>query len=612
MTVSLDQLLARSAARDPDAPALRSPDGELTYGELDRRADLVARALLERGVRRQDRVGLDLRRGFDCVAAIFGILRAGAAYVPLDPTASAAAVAGVLRSADVRCLVSEAGRADRVAAVLDQPTPVAHVVGIDGGGRLPVPTTGWDELYAAHAARPGTGVIEQDLAVMFFTSGTTGQPKGVVHSHRSMLSNIEWALDRFRVVPSDRVTNVTSHHFELSWLELFVTIAAGATLVQVAEETVKFPASLAAAAERAQPTIWCSVPSVLVGLVQRGDLDRRDLAALRWVLFAGERFGVGHLRRLMELLPGARFCNMLGTTETHIAAHYEIPPLPKGPPDPLPIGSACAHVDLAVVDADGQPVPPGDTGELVIRGPSLMEGYWQRPEQTERALRPVAFTPLGPQRCYHTGDLVVERADGNLEILGRADRRVKVRGQLLDLDLVEHALVAHDRVQEAAAFVAGAEGDDAHVAAVVVGVPGATLDRAELRAHLSEALPRHALPTTIAFEPMLPKTGSGKVDRRTVQEAFAGSTTPSQPGIDPAPGTDPVRAFVEHECDVAGDELRDDTDLLASGLLNSLGVLRLVGFVEERFGVRVPNDELNEANFRSVDTVRALLERLGR
>ncbi|WP_437649312.1 amino acid adenylation domain-containing protein [Sorangium sp. So ce362] len=616
MTFSLDQLLRQSAERTPDRPALRSAAGERTYRELDEAASAVAGFLVERGVRRQDRVGVYLHRGFDSMAAIYGILRAGAAYAPFDSAASESHLAAVARDADIRVVLSEPAKAPRLRKLLALGTPIETVVGGDDGGGLPVSAPSWSEVAAARP-RSDIGVIEGDLSVLFYTSGTTGTPKGVAHSHRSMLSNVAWALDRFGVRETDRVSNVTSHHFDLSWFELFVTIAAGALLVQFPEDTVKFPASLAGALERERLTVWCSVPSLLVGLVQRGDLQARSLDTLRWVLFAGERFPVPHLRRLMELVPSPRFCNMYGTTETHIAAHYEIPPLPAGPPDVLPIGRACAHVNLEVVDPEGVPVPRGQEGELVVRGPSVMEGYWQLPERSERALRPVAFTPFGPQRCYHTGDLVAEQPDGDLEILGRADRRVKVRGHLLDLDEVERALLAHETVQEAAAFVLGEEGADADVVAVVAPKPDAAIEPPALRAHAASRLPAFAVPSTFAVEPMLPKTGSGKLDRRAVQEGHrarvgvaAAATEAPAAAREEGDDADPIRAFLRREAAAEGLDLDDDTDLFVVGVVDSLCALRMVAFLEGHHGIHIPNDRLAQENFQTIRAIRAMVELL--
>jgi acyl-coenzyme A synthetase/AMP-(fatty) acid ligase/acyl carrier protein len=424
-----------------------------------------------------------------------------------------------------------------------------------------------------------------------------------------MLANVEWAVATFDLVPEDRVSNVTSHHFDLSWLELFATIAVGATLVQLRENTVKFPADLAAAMEAAGLTVWCSVPSILVGLVERGQLERRDLSSLRQVCFAGERFPAKHLRRLMELVPSPRYTNMYGTSETHIAAYHHLTELPEAD-QLLPIGRACEHVNLCAVRPDGTPCAPGESGELVIRGPSVMEGYWHLPERNELALAPVAVTALGPARCYHAGDLVIERTGGVFEILGRADRRIKVQGSLVDLDEVERVLFTQPAVLEAATYQVNPNDESAGVGASLVARPGETITEADVRAHAAALLPTHAVPVSVKIEQALPKNASGKLDRRALQDqATATPVSRARRAVEPG---DPVRAFLLEElvdADVAS-ILADDMELVSSGLLGSLGVFALVEFLGEELDIHVDDRDITEENFRSLAAIRALLARL--
>jgi amino acid adenylation domain-containing protein len=606
MAFSLHHMLALTAERHPERPAVVVGDATLSYAALLERARKIAALLVHLGVLRGDRVAVYMDRGFDSVAALFGVMQAGAAYVPIDSFAPPGQISSVLRDCDVRIVITEPSKRERLEVVLRDGVPVTTLIGLDPVGLGGPEHISWSAVHAApDGPPPDVHVIEEDWALIFYTSGSTGRPKGVLHSHRSMISNVDWGVARFRLLPEDRVPHLTSHHFDLSWFELFATLRVGAALVVVPEATVKFPGDLAELAVRQRLTVWCSVPSVLVQLVQRGDLPSRDLARLRWVLFAGERFPTKHLRSLMSMLPRARFCNMYGTTETHIAACYDVPPLPAGSDEPIPIGRACDHVNLMAVDPEGKPVGVNETGQLVVRGPSLMEGYWRRPELTEKALVRLSFSPSVSGLCYHTGDLVTLRPDGHYHIEGRADRRVKIRGHLIDLDEIEKALLSHPDVDEASAFLAPAGNDLFRLDAAVVPRSRA-LTALELRSALARFLPSHGIPERITIVESFPRTGSGKTSRNDLRAQLQATVELATPtGGEPS---DALRTFV---LDLAGiGELGEDDDLLVSGLLDSVGVASIASFIERHFGLRVPDAEFAEANFGRLASIRRLVERL--
>jgi len=388
MAFSLIHLLHTAAEQRPDKTALEFGELRMSYGELWDRSAAIARILADQGVTRGTRVGILMDRSFDSYAAIFGAMQAGANHVPFNASAPISQLTAIIEDCEIRHVVLETANLGLARDIAAGGCKLDFVLGGDAaesGAERGLP---WRDIGANARGVPlNREVIEQDPCLIYFTSGSTGRPKGVVHSHRSMLANVAWAVETFQLQHQDRFTNVTSHHFDLSWLEMYASIAAQATIIMVPEATVRFPGELVALCERARPTVWCSVPSVLMQLTLRGDLAKRDLSALRWVLFAGERFPTKNLKELMRLVPTAAYCNMFGTTETHIAAYYPIPPLSEVADDPLPIGRPCAHVNLAIFKPDGSRATAGETGELAIRGPSVMEGYWRLPERTSKALQ---------------------------------------------------------------------------------------------------------------------------------------------------------------------------------------------------------------------------------
>lgn len=607
MIRSLYHLLERGAEAQPDAIVLRMSGQTLTYAEFCGRVNAVASYLHESGVRRPDRVGLLMGRSLDSVAAIFGVMAAGGAYVPIDPSAPTELSGVMLKNAGARYLLADPALTDQVTGIVKEHDGIRTIGGL-GTGSSP----SFESIYAGYDRLKDFGLNERDLAMMFHTSGTTGVPKGVAHSHRSMLSVVEWAVDEFQLRSDDVFIGVTSHSFELSWFELFASILARGQIVLAPDEWVRFsPGEVAQLAASSRVSVWCSVPSLLMRLSERGDLPERDLSALRRIHFAGERFPVKHLRRLMQQVPHPRYTNMLGTTETHICAFHEFKDGPPGDDvENIPVGKACAHINLGAIGKNGELVPDGEIGELVVRGPCLMNGYWQLPERTAQAIIDVRFGPDLVDKAYRTGDLVRKDERGDYHIIGRADRRIKVSGHLVDLDEVEAVLLANEAVLEGAAFSAGDEGFE-HVEAAVVPKQGQKLSAAELRVHTSRKLPLYAVPERIFVLSALPRLDNGKISRRAVQATGASKANADSSVATDARPVDAARRFIaERILEDPAFEIDESLDLLSTNLLSSMSVVSLVTFIEQTYGVTVPNEEFVADNFRSLKEVGDLIARL--
>ena len=252
------------------------------------------------------------------------------------------------------------------------------------------------------------------------------------------------------------------------------------------------------------------MPSILALLATRGGLEQAPLHELRAVLFAGEVFPTKYLDRLMELIPQARFYNLFGPTETNVCTWYEVPPPGPDRPDPIPIGAPIAGVDIVVADATGRDVPAGETGELLVSGPTVMHGYWGDAERTARVLE-----QADGKRTYHTGDLVRRHADGSLLFLGRRDSQIKSRGYRIELGDIEHALGQLDRIAECAVVAVPDELVTNRLRAIVV--PNGELTEAEIVRFCSERLPRYMVPDEVEFRETLPRSSTGKIDRRRLE-----------------------------------------------------------------------------------------------
>ena len=340
-------------------------------------------------------------------------------------------------------------------------------------------------------------------------------------SHRNCRVFTDWAAETFALTERDRVANQAPFHFDLSTFDLFSTAAVGAALHPVSPRIAAFPAAVAARWAEEQLSVWYCTPSSLVLMLTRGGLENKDLSALRVLLFAGEVFPNKYLRQLMALAPHARFANLFGPTETNVCTWLEVKHAPHGD-TPLSIGRACPYDEALVLDDALRPVPAGGVGELWVRGASVMHGYWGKPERSALALQTIDIAPGIRDRAYRTGDLARVLPDGNLEFLGRRDHQVKTRGYRVELGEVETRLAAHLGVDEAVVIAVPDEEITNRLKAVVVCRAGAEVTADELRQHCARTLPRYMVPETVEFRKELPRTSSGKVDRR----ALLASNTP--------------------------------------------------------------------------------------
>ncbi len=509
--------ITRAAESHPDSEAVRFSGQSLSYGELESRSNSLAHVLHELGIRRGDRVGIHMNKGIESAIAMYGIMKAGGAYVPLDPFAPVNRVGFVIKDCGIRVMIAKDNKAGNLSEILSEQTPLHTIIGVENSPALPAETISWQEIFNAPGHPISARLTEQDLAYILYTSGSTGVPKGIMHTHRSGLSFAEWAVETYELTNTDRVSNHAPLHFDLSTFDFFATAIAGGTTVVIPEALTKFPANLSKLIATERISVWYSVPFALIQLMQRGDLLAQDTSSLRWILFAGEVFPTKHLRQLMGMLPGVRFSNLYGPTETNVCTFYHVEQIPEDTDETIPIGKACTNIEDLVVDAADQPVAPGEVGELLIRGGVVMKGYWGLPERTQAGFfRRPAFDRF-EDVFYRTGDLVQLDGDGNYRYLGRKDRQIKTRGYRVELDEIEVALLSNDAVLEAAAYpVPDGQGSNLIEAAIIVK-EGLELTETDLVEHIGKRLPPYAVPVHINFLTDFPRTSTGKINRRELQ-----------------------------------------------------------------------------------------------
>lgn len=510
----LHQAFIQAAQRFPERIAVVEPNaGQLNYRELDKLSDSFRDYLIASGVRQGDRVGLYLRKSIDAVAAIYGILKAGCAYVPVDFSAPPSRNAYIMHNCLVKVLLTERRFEDKLREELARlgAEPILCCIEQAGGG------LGLTDVMAKLSPTAASTVIPDvdDLAYILYTSGSTGKPKGVMLSHRNAVSFVDWCSEVFEPTETDRFSSHAPFHFDLSILDLHVSLKHGAALVLVPEDVGKEPLKLAPLIAEQQISCWYSAPSILGLLAQFGQLANFDYSHLRLVLFAGEVFPVKHLRALTEQWPRPRYFNLYGPTETNVCTYYEVNlPIPEDRTIPFPIGEVCSHLQGIVVDSDDRIVPSGESGELCISGSGVMQGYWDLAEQTARA-----FLSYDDKRWYHTGDIVVETAPGCYLYQGRRDRMVKRRGYRVELGEIEAGLYKHPDIKEAAVLAQADEEAGIKIKAFVSHHGETRPSIIAMKRFCTENLPLYMIPDEFVWLPELPKTSTDKIDYQALKGA---------------------------------------------------------------------------------------------
>lgn len=505
-------VLARTAVIEGD-------DGSaLSYDRLISLAGRLRDRLVAAGVVPGDRVGLYLPKSTDAVAAIFGVLQAGAAYVPVDPTAPPARNAYIHQNCGARVVIVTRRLEPAYRAELARlgAEPVVLVIEETGGGKGLLALLDALDRDTPAPEVPSVNAGPADLAYVLYTSGSTGVPKGVMLSHGNAVAFVDWCSEEFQPAVEDVFSSHAPFHFDLSILDIYVPLKHGATLVLVPERIGKEPRGLAEFIARHRITCWYSAPSTLSLLAQCDRLKEFDYSPLRYVLFAGEVFPVVHLRSLTRQWPAARYFNLYGPTETNVCTSYEVPlPVPEQRTEPYPIGAVCRHLHGRVVDPEGRDVTPGHEGELCIAGANVMVGYWGSPDLTRGAF--LGDEEVDGSRWYRTGDLVVDEGHGIYRYVGRRDRMVKKRGYRVELGEIEACLYRHPLVREVAVVALADEAAGIHVRAHLSVAGDRRPSLIELKTFCSAHLPAYMIPDSFGFHDALRRTSTDKVDYRWLE-----------------------------------------------------------------------------------------------
>ncbi|MCK5481851.1 MAG: amino acid adenylation domain-containing protein, partial [Gammaproteobacteria bacterium] len=455
----------------------------ITYTELGERTAALANTLRDNNIKPGDRVAVCLPKNVDMLVAILGILRLGAAYVPVNPLDPPARIASIIEACSA-------------CAILTNTTLAGQLFSETGTGQ----TIGAYTLLVTGHTVPDNS--PRGLAYLLHTSGSSGQPKGVMVSEAAVVSFIDWCKDTFSPGMDDRLSAFAPFHFAMSVFDIYLALGSGCQLVLITDDVIRHPPSLAKLISDAKISIWYSTPSAVRLLLDHG-LEKHRFPALRLALFAGEAFPPGDLRRLRTIWAEPGMYNLYGSTETNVIAWQEIPgTIPEDRVIPYPLGKACSHVRLRVMTREGLDAGVGEQGEIHVSGPPLMEGYAGSPGNERKSF----IEDTDGTTWHRTGDIAEIQADGALFYVGREGRIVKRRGYRIALGEIEAVLFSHPDIKEAAVVSAPDERTGVRIAAFYMTPDGNPLSLIKLKQYCAGFIPATHIPDRFVMLEKLPRT----------------------------------------------------------------------------------------------------------
>ena len=564
------ELFEQQVQESPDSVAVSTGDAQLTYRELNERANQLARYLLSFGVGPESLVALALDRSLDMIVALFGVLKTGAAYLPLDPDYPQSRLSYMMDDSQAQVLLTQTHLLDQTALAYKH-----QVVCLDRD---------WPTIAQHERTNLNTTVAADQLAYIIYTSGSTGGPKGVMVTHGSLTNLLHSVREQPAMTASDRVLAVTTLSFDIAAPEIYLPLMVGARVELVSRDELLAPLKLLQRLE--QSTVMQATPSLWRALVESGDWNGRGNYRL---LSAGEALSRQLVQQLAER--SDEVWNLYGPTETTIYSTLEqVYGEGDGPYES--IGRAVANTQLYILDRWLQSVPTGAGGELYIGGAGVSRGYLRRPELTAARFIPNPFSETPGERCYNSGDLARFLTDGRVEYLGRADHQVKVRGHRIELREIESALAQHEQVRAGTIVARETESGDKQLVAYVVAE--GEVSTTQLRAYLKERLPDYMVPAFFMTLDELPLTANGKVDRQQLLQ-LAQQASPQQSTNEYiAPRTATEEVLTDLWSEVLGVErvgINDDFFTLGG---HSLLATQLLSRVQKIFRVDLPLRKLFE------------------
>jgi amino acid adenylation domain-containing protein len=526
MAFLLHQLLSEAAAKYPDRKAIIFKDLNINYQDLEEMSNKLAHTLVETGIKRGDRVGIFIDKSISSVLSVFGILKSGGMYVPIPTDAPKKRIEYIVNNCGITNLISVPEKVSQLESLFPGDCPFNNIILVGfkaPASNLRANIITWETILSStETVPPSLNSVDRDLAFILYTSGSTGDPKGVMTSHLNALTYVNWATEFFNIRKEDKVAGHSPLQFNLSIFDIFATFKAGATLVIIPDGTAIFPIKLAELIENEKISIWYSVPSILVLLVNFGKLERFKFSNLRLVIFAGEIFQMKYLRKLKKYLPSTELYHQYGQTEAYPSTYYHVTDLPDDDAARIPIGKPVPNFDVFALDENNLLISrPGDIGEVYVFGSSVAQGYWGDSEKTNAAFVENPFKKGSRDKAFKTGDLVTVDENGNFVFLSRKDNMIKSRGYRIELNEIEVVISSHPKVKEVAVIDVPDELIGSKIVAYLVPFEDDKLTTDDIIEHCSTRLPRYMIPE-IGFQKSLPRTSTGKIDKKTLKSEYPG------------------------------------------------------------------------------------------
>lgn len=522
----VNHFLENSAARLPDKVALICGDQRLTYREINRAADQLAAALIDMGVKRQDRVVIFLDNSAESVISLFGILKAGAIFIMLNPTMKAKKFNYILRDSGARALITQTSKSRIISEAIDEVPELKHIVWVGKSPQIqkerPFTLTYhlWDDALSLEPSAsgfspfpfplpPSAPNIDVDLAIIIYTSGSTGEPKGVMSAHYNVVSAARSITQYLENVEDDIILDTLPLSFDYGLYQVLMAYLFGGTVVL--EKSFAFPYKTMEKLVEEQVTGFPIVPTMAAILLQMETLSKFDLSCLRYITNTAAALPVAHIRKLQALFPHVRIYSMYGLTECKRVSYL--------PPEELDrransVGIPIPNEEVFIVNEKDEEVGPNEIGELVIRGPNVMQGYWNAPEETARTFRSGRYRG---ESLLYSGDLFKKDEEGFLYFVARKDDMIKTKGERVSPKEIENALCELEGVAEAAVIGVADDIFGQAIKAFIVKGNSSVLTEKDVVKYCSKNLEPFMVPKHVEFIESFVKSPSGKIDKRALK-----------------------------------------------------------------------------------------------
>ncbi len=508
-----------------DKVALIYKNINITYGDVYTLTNKLSDYLHGKGIERQDRVLVFLKRTEKYVLSIISILKCDAIYVPIDANSPTDRIRKILRDCKPKAIICDSETHVKVASVVEGANSGVVFISVEykysTENRFDFRLEGNERKDFV----PTYKNIDQNIASILYTSGTTGEPKGVMVSHLNIIDYAEWAVEHFHISSCDNILSTAPFQFDMSTFDIYCCFFSGATLCIAATEYMLFPSKLFNFIEKHKVTLWKGISSLLMYISRIDMLDESRIPSLKKVLFAGEILPTSHLIKWMDTYPDKEFHNVYGPTEaTGISISYSVEHKPSNKKDFIPIGKRCGNTEIFIVDEKENPVKNDEIGEIYISGSSLSPGYWNSRKMTKQKFVTKKYLAGGEIRVYRTGDLGFKKKDGNIIYVGRKDDQIKYMGYRIELNEIELSIMSIDEVSNAAVVLTESEIEGVKEIVAFVELRK-DLDKNKdnnnkmnIEKRLKVELPKYMVPKKVVMIDKIPMTDRGKKDKKELRD----------------------------------------------------------------------------------------------